>query len=176
MSRSCNICEEIPSKCHPRPLGLNLHLVSNSAGFVNQALFIPLCEKCHPHLRTSGYQKPRPFLTRLCKSPGVTLLGLISDLGPFGLLTFYVLQLTCASWCDYRGSFLPISIYSSCGVNLALPLICSLSLFDSRDLTFPVVSFTLTISPSLLQLCRRLLGRMLPVWRCRRAALLPKTP
>jgi hypothetical protein len=111
--------------------------VSNSVGFGNQALFISLCEKHHPHLRTSGYWKPRSFLTRLCKSPGVTLLGLISDLGPFGLLTFYVLLLTRASRCDFR--------------NLALPLICSLSLFYSRDLTFTTVSFTLAVSPSLLQ-------------------------
>jgi hypothetical protein len=61
MSRSCDIYEEIPSKCHPRSLGLNLRLVSNSVGFSNQALFIPLCEKCHPRLQTSGYQKPRSF-------------------------------------------------------------------------------------------------------------------
>jgi hypothetical protein len=123
MSQSYDICEEIPSNCHPRSLGLNLHLVSNSAGFGNQSLFILLCEKCHPCLRMSGYRKPRSFLTRLCESPGVTLLGLILDLGPLGLLTFYVLLLTRASRRDYRGSFLPIPIYSSCGVNLALPLI-----------------------------------------------------
>jgi hypothetical protein len=96
MSRSCDICEEIPSKRHPRSLGLNLRLVSNSAGFDNQALFILPCEKHHPRLRMSGYRKPRSFLTRLCESPGVTLLGLISDLGPLGLLTFYVLLLTHA--------------------------------------------------------------------------------
>jgi hypothetical protein len=152
MSRSCDICEEIPSKHHPCSLGLNLRLMSNSAGFSNQALFISLCEKRHPRLRTYGYRKPWSFLTRLCESPGVTLLVMILDLGPFGFLTFYVLLLTHASRRDYRGSFLSIPIYSSCGVNLALPLICSLSLFCSRDLTFATVSFTLAISPSLLQL------------------------
>jgi hypothetical protein len=78
------------------------------------------------------------------------LLGLISDLGPFGLLTFYILLLMHALRHGYRGYFLPIPIYSSCGVNLALPLICSLSLFCSRNLTFTTVSFTLVISPSLL--------------------------
>jgi hypothetical protein len=132
--------------------------VSNSAGFGNQTLFISLCKKRHPRLQMSGYQKLRSFLTRLCESPGVTLLGLISDLGPFGLLTFYVLLLTRASRCGYQGSFLSIPIYSSCRVNLALPLICSLSHFCSRELTFIAISFTLVISPSPLQFIFRLLS------------------
>jgi hypothetical protein len=96
------------------------------------------------------------LFNEVVESPGVTLLGLISDLGPFGLLTFYVLLLTRASRRDYRGGFLPIPIYSSCGVNLALPLICSRSLFCSRDLTFVAVSFTLAISHSVLQFIFRL--------------------
>jgi hypothetical protein len=150
MSRSCDICEEIPKKCHPHSLGLSLRLVINTAGFGNQMLFISPCEKRLPRLRTSGYQKPRSFLMTLCEGPSVMLLGPISDLGPFGLLTFYVLLLRRASWCDYRSGFLPIPIYSRCGINLALPLICSLSLFCSCNLTFAAVSFTLAISPLLL--------------------------
>jgi hypothetical protein len=78
---------------------------------------------------------------RLCESPGVTLPELNLDLGPFGLLTFYVLLLTCASRRDYQGGFLLIPI----------PLICSLVLFCSCDLSFTTASFTLAISPSSLQ-------------------------
>jgi hypothetical protein len=120
-------------------------------GFGNQELFISLCEKHHPRLRTFGYQKPWSFLTRLCKNPSVTLPGLTLDLGPFSLLTFYVLLLTRASEHNYRGSFLSIPIYSSCGVTLPLRLICLLVLFCSCDLTFAAASFTLAVSPSPFQ-------------------------
>jgi hypothetical protein len=44
MSRSYDICKEIPSKFHPRSLGLDLRLMSHDASFGNQAFFASLCE------------------------------------------------------------------------------------------------------------------------------------
>jgi hypothetical protein len=92
MSRSCDTCEEIPQKCHPRSLGLNLHSVVLDEGFDEQALLASLCEKRHPHLRTPGCQKPRFVLTSLYAGPGA-IWATWADLGfwpiwPFTLLSF----------------------------------------------------------------------------------------
>jgi hypothetical protein len=89
MSRSYDTCEEIPQKCHPRSLGLNLRSVGLDEGFNEQALLASLCEKCHPCLQTPGCQKPRFVLTSLYTDPD----AIWDDLGfcpirPFTLLSF----------------------------------------------------------------------------------------
>jgi hypothetical protein len=66
--------------------------VSRSEGFDDQAFFVSLCKKHHPHLRTFGYRKSRSV---------IAFLGLTFDLGPVGLLLFAILLFACTVWRDY---------------------------------------------------------------------------
>jgi hypothetical protein len=69
----------------------------------------------------------------------LVLFGLTSDLGPINLLPFCHFMFVHAARREYRGHFLPTSIYSGCGVDLV---------FTSHLLV--TLSFALAIPPSLL--------------------------
>jgi hypothetical protein len=132
--------------------------VSHDEGFDNQAFFTSLCEKCHPHLRTSSCQKPRSILTRVLAPLG--LLGLTS--WPSRPLTlFAILLFVCVTQRDYRGCFPPPSIYSGCGVTL---------IFTYHLLV--ALSVALMIPPSVLQFAFELHALLVDVMEEERSLIL----
>jgi hypothetical protein len=121
ISQSCDTCKEIPQKHHPRTLGLNLRTIGLDEGFDEQALLASLCEKMSPSPSNAWLSE-----TELCLDESLRgvlalfgLLGLTWDFGPFGLLPFCHFAV-CAGAVqhDYRGHFLPTSIYIGYGVTL----------------------------------------------------------